>query len=527
MGQKLDKGAYPTGSGPNDFQCFGPAATEDGQFDNKVCDMGCFTQDGKDSNKYYHAAVVQHRTTKKWYVYLEWGRTGATKPSYQFVECSSESDAQDEFSSQLHDKNDKRGMWTTIAGIKTLQAKPGKDCYLVRPQATRSTGLPDAKTIKGNDGAKVTAKPVVAGAIVKGGPKIDDHTIRLMRDLNVATVSYTRGAMADSSLPTQKALDEGRNILQEAQKRLIVVGDNIDNQVKDRDLMSLTTLMYSRIPKKKPVGQGPETWMLSKNNVMMWQVDLDAFESALYATDIEDKPTSDPFSGMPLDMKWIDPKSSVGKFLYAWWPRATANRHGGLGTMKIKNMWEVERHGDQAKIVAQQNIVINGKHRISERPLFQPAERQDVQDNDLMKRYADSNTGLLFHGTRSVNCSGILREGFRFPKELVGVVITGAMFGPLWYGADDWKKSAGYTSLSGGYYSSGAGGVKGRDAFMFACDVVCGKAFVAPGPHGYTSPPAGHHCIFGKGGYSQVQNNEWVIPTKDQIRIRYLAEFTA
>jgi hypothetical protein len=93
--------------------------------------------------------------------------------------------------------------------------------------------------------------------------------------------------------------------------------------------------------------------------------------------------------------------------------------------------------------------------------------------------------------------------------------------------ADDWRKSAGYTSLSGGYYSAGAGGVKGRGAFMFACDVVCGKAFLAPAPYPYTAPPAGHHCIFGKGGHSGVQNNEWVIPSKDQIQIRYLVEFAA
>lgn len=528
MGRILDKGAFPNGSGPNDFQCFGPAATKDGEFDaNKICDMGCFTQDGKDSNKYYHSAIVQHRTTKKWYVYREWGRTGASKPSIQFVECDSEADAQREYADQLHSKNDKRGMWTIVAGIRTLTAKPGKDCYLVRPQATRSTGLPDAKTIKSNEGAKVAAKPAVPGAVVKG-PAIDTHTIKLMHDLNVATVSYTRGAMADSSLPTQTALDEGRTILQEAQKRLVVVGDNIDDQVKDRDIMQLTTLMYSRIPKKKPVGQGAETWILSKNNIMMWQADLDAFESALYSTDIEEKSTVDPFSGMPIaKMNWVDPKSSLGKFLYSWWPRATANRHGGLGTMKIKNLWEVERHGDQAKIVAQQNIVINGKHRITERPLFQPPERQDVNDGDLMKRYADSNTGLLFHGTRSVNVSGILRESFRLPKQLVGVVITGAMFGGGVYFADDWKKSAGYTSLSGGYYSSGSGGVRGRDAFMFACDVVCGNPHVAPGPRGYTEPPKGHHSVFGKGGYSQVQNNEWIVFSTAQSRLRYLAEFSA
>src|SRR5207249_6647994 len=176
--------------------------------------MGCFTQDGKDSNKMYHAAVVKSRKDGKWYAYFEWGRTGATNPSFQFVACSSEDDAVSEYAEQLHSKNDKRGQWVTIAGLHTLQAKPGKDCYLVRPMATRSTGLPDARSIKTNEGAKPkkeaegngtdAAKPdgkVVAAA---PEPKADQHTLALMRDLTLATVAYTRGSMADASLPTQK-----------------------------------------------------------------------------------------------------------------------------------------------------------------------------------------------------------------------------------------------------------------------------------------------------------------------------------
>ena len=345
MGFKLDKGTYPNDSSPNDYQCYGPPAVEDGQFETcKIADLGCFTQDGKDSNKYYHAAIVQHKTTKKWYTYFEWGRTGATSPQFQFVECSSESDAQREFASQLHDKNDKRGQWVTIAGIRTLQAKPNKDCYLVRPMATRSTGLPDAKTIKLNEGAKVVKTDKTVS--VKGKSKsIDTHTLRLMKDLNVATVSYTRGAMADASLPTQKSIAEGCDILQEVQKRLIKVGDDINKQAADKELVQLTTVMYSRIPKKKVLHCPPEDWILNKNNIMLWNADLDAFESALYVHD-DSTDVNDPFEGMKIDMEWIDPSSSLGKFLYNWWPKASANRHAGVGAMKIKNMWKVARHGD-------------------------------------------------------------------------------------------------------------------------------------------------------------------------------------
>lgn len=291
--KKLGRDTYPAGAGPNDFRCYGPPATRDGDFENvRVCDMGCFTQDGKDSNKYYHGAVVQDQSTDNWYAYFEWGRTGAASPSFQFVACASEADARATFARQLHAKNDRRGEWVTIAGIQTLRAKKGKDCYLVRPMATRSTGLPDARSIKLNEGAKQAKKTVSKNKT--RSPGADPQTLKLLHDLAVATIAYTRGSMADASLPTQAAIDEARSILTEAQSRLAKVGDDLKRQIKDKQLNQLTTLMYGRIPRKKPVGAPAESWVLSQDNILVWRNDLDAFESALYAEEIEHEETSKP-----------------------------------------------------------------------------------------------------------------------------------------------------------------------------------------------------------------------------------------
>jgi hypothetical protein len=536
MADKLPKDTYPENAGPGDFQCFGPPATRDGEFDSiKICDMGCFTQDGKDSNKYYHGAVVQHRASKKWYAYFEWGRTGAARPSFQFVACASEADAQREMAAQLHSKNDRRGEWVTVAGIRTLRARAGKDCYLVRPMATRSTGLPDARSIKINEGARVPPGAGGDAAAEKGNGKtkkgkkpsstIDDRTAALLRDLAVATVAFTRGSMADASLPTQAAIDEARTLLGEAQARLVVVGDDVDQQVKDRDLLHLTSLMYGRIPKKKARSATAAQWILNKDNILAWQNDLDAFESALYATDIDHGAEVDPLAELDLRMEWIDPEGAVGKFLHGWWPEATANRHAHLGRMTLRNLWQVARNADEGRLTVAQDEVLAGKPAIDERPGFQPKKRADMKAADA-KRFAASNTALLFHGTRSVNVRGILREALRLPKQLVGVVITGAMFGPGLYFADDWKKSAGYTSLTNSYWSGGSGAIAGRGAFMFAADVVLGQPFVAPQAHGYTAPPAGHHSIFGKAGHSGVVNNEFIVFDAKQHQLRYLAEFT-
>jgi predicted DNA-binding WGR domain protein len=528
MGRKLGKSEFPSGHGPNDFQCFGPAATKDGEFEGTlICDMGCFKQDGTDSNKYYHGAVVQSKLNQRWGTYFEWGRTGAKNPQFQFVDCDSKADAEAEYADQLHDKNDKRGVWVQHPALgRILQAKPTKDCYLVRPQATRATGLPDARTIKVNEGTKTT-KTVTVTATKKKAPTCDAQTLKLMRDINVATVAFTRGAMTDDSLPTQSAIDEARDILSAAMSRVKIVGDNVDNQVADRELKDLTSLIYGRIPKKKDRGAAAATWILSGNNIVFWQQDLNAFESALNTVSsdaLEDE--ADPFGGMRLKMEWLPPTSKSGEFIHHWLPQATRNRHSYLGAMKVKNVWLVDREGDGQRLAgAQQRI---GKVVAKERPFHQPSARHDL-DATQAKIFADTHTTMLIHGTRSVNVRGILDKALMLPKQLVGVTITGAMFGPGLYFADDWKKSAGYTSLSGGYYSSGSGGIKGRGAFMFVADVALGLPYLAPSSGGYTSPPKQDgktaHCVFGKAGHSGVQNNEWIVFNTDQNRLRYLVEF--
>lgn len=532
MAKKLSKKTYPSGHGPSDFECFGPAATADGDFsDVMIADLGCFNQEEIDSNKFYHAAVVQSKKNKQWYAYFEWGRQGRDNPDFQFVECGDKSEAQSEFADQLHSKNDKRGVWTTIAGIKTLQNKPGKNnCYLVRSQATRCTGLPDARTIKTNDGSngkKVAAvAPTSTKAVTKKVSAVHSETHALLRAFKIGTVAYTKSSMSNAALPTQKAIEDARQVLQAARQRVASVS-SLTGQIRDKDLRDLTALMYSRIPKIKRLGAPESEWLLTENNILGWDQDLDAYESALYVGDPQSETQEeDPFGGMQIRMDYLEPKSEMGEFIRSWMPRATRDKHGGVGTMKVKNVWRVERLGVGDRFSKMVDKIAGANPDLKERPICQPPKRSDLESEDA-KRYHRANVGMLFHGTRSVNVMGILREGLRLPKQLVGVVITGAMFGGGLYWADDWKKSDGYTSRRGSYWSSGTGHVKGRDAFMFVADVALGQPYVAPGPRGFTAPPPGSHCIFGKAGYSQVQNNEWIVFNPDQNQLRYLVEYDA
>lgn len=539
---KLEKNQYPAGSSANDFQCFGPVATKDTEFDGfKMADMGCFQQEEKgktkdgdarviDSNKFYHCCICQHKKTKEWFLYVEFGRVGKST-TFQFTPCSSESDAMRAFVSQCSEKNTKRGEWATVAGIKMYVPKKDskgqlKDLYSVQQLVSRDFGLPDAKNIAVDGG--VPQKVAKTKTASKKSNRCDPQTTKLMADLLGGVVTYARTTIQGGTIPSQAALDDGRELLQSAKKRLVKIGsDDASEQVKDKDLKQITYALYSRIPKIKPIGATEETWILSGNNILGWEQDIDAFESALNATDFEDESDgADPMQGMPVDMEWINLKSDVGEYIASWWANASRNRHHGVGALTISNLWKVDRHGDEAKISSSiQRINKEMKSFNNERPLHQDKKRYDLSPEDR-RVYWDTNTGLVFHGTRSVNVAGILRENFRLPKELVGVQINGANFGPGIYMADDWRKSAGYCSDSRSYWV-GDGGVKGRKSFMFACDVVMGNPHVVSSGHAFTKPPTGHHSVFGKGGAGgYLQNNEWIVYEHGRARIRYLAELS-
>ena len=538
---KLEKNQYPANSNANDFRCFGPVATKDTEFDGfKMADLGCFQQEEKgktkdgdarviDSNKMYHAAVVQHKTSSKWYLYVEFGRVGKSV-TFQFSECTDENDAMRAFAAQCAEKNTKRGQWETVAGIKMFVPKKDskgqlKDMYAVQQLASRNFGLPDARNISSVDPVQIKPKAVATKAKKSS---CDPRTAKLMADLTGGTISYARTSIQGGTIPSQGALNDGRDLLQSAKQRLVKVGTDIKSQVKDRDLKQITYALYSKIPKIKPIGASEDTWILSQENITTWEQDIDAFESALVATDFESDNGSDPMQGMPLNMEWIDPRSELGEYICNWWRGATRNKHAGLGVLNILNLWKVERHGEIDRLKKRASVLAESlkKEFNNERPLHQDKKRADLSAEDR-KLYWDSNTALLVHGSRTVNITGLLREGFRFPKELVGVTLTAANFGEGVYTADDYKKSVGYTSHKGSYWAGGSGGISTRKAFMFACDVVLGNPFIPSGSSNFRGPQNGGHSIFAKAGTtSYIQNNEFVIFDKTQIAQKYLVEFT-
>lgn len=502
---KLEKSTFPTSHSKEDFIIKSPSvAQKDGDFSTtNIADLGCYNDVGAFSNKYYHACICSSSINNKWYVYFEWGRTNESRnPQFQFIECFSESEAQREYSKQLMSKNVNRGVWVDSPIGQILQAKPKKDCYLVRDQKTRSVGLPCAK--------QVEKKP--SSFSVK--ESIDPQTSSLLEDLIGGTTQYAQSILSSKNIPSTSAINEARLICDEATK--------ITNKLAEKDwqdsqeLTQLTKILYSRIPKRVDKSQRV---ILSPDVVQQWISDLDAFESI-----VDPQQVCSNFSLASLNLrklKFVPIDEPKGSWIYKWFPTATANRHGYLNkSFKIKNLWFVEREGDVDKLTKYQETIGGCKDLHVNEVLHQPT-RQDTFDKDL---YEKTNTMFLIHGTRSVNVKGLLEKSFLLPKELSRTQTNGALFGGFVYTADDYKKSLGYTSYSGSYWAGGSGGIASRGAFMFLCDVVLGNIRLVK--YGDTKGADGKsfHSVFAKAQYSGVQNNEFIIPFTNAVRIRYLIE---
>ena len=516
---KYNRGELPQSHMFQDFASFGPIATKDGDFSGSMmCDLGCFTQDGKDSNKWYFGAVIQSKKDNSWFTYYEWGRTGCSSSDFQFEQFSSRQDAITSYEKQLHKKNDKRGEWYNHPSLgKILRAKKDKDCYLVRVQSKRNVRLIDAQTISVIHDDKKRAKST-SSVICRFDPQV----IALLSDLRLGTISYTRSSLIGGNIPSIDAIEEGRKVLNCALDRISKRGAS----TSDRELIELTRILYSKIPKFKERDSSVADWMLSPTNIVRWQQDLDAFESVINGANISVSNTYGEYDG--IDIKRMDLQSELGDFLRKWICGATRNVHGNVGSIKIKAIYCVDRNNDRDRFIsAAQQIAIDNPNS-KEMPLHQPdlkvQQKHSICEDGVLKR--KSRTFLLFHGSRSVNINSIIVNGFKLPKELHNVSLTGALFGPLVYFADDWKKSAGYTSLSNSYWTSGGGSIKGRDAFMFVCDVILGNPYVAKYMQGFSSPPQGYHSIFGKANVSGVLNNEFIIHDVKQICIKHLVEFS-
>ena len=275
-------------------------------------------------------------------------------------------------------------------------------------------------------------------------------------------------------------------------------------------------------------GQAEEDAILSANSILSLQADLDAFESSLKNEEFDvdtSAPSVDPDAMLNATLRWIDPNTAEGKWLWSMFSRMSRNRHGYLGTKppKVKNLFAISRPDRDAGFeAAVKKVAAKRRGQVGMKANLQ-FPREDL--NGVSDLYEKANVIVGIHGTRPVNIAPIMSTNLRLPRSLPGAQITGANFGHGLYFATDWRKGYGYTGR--GYWGHSGGDVRNRGCFMFLCDMIMGDAYRAPRTGSWSTPPSGKDSVFGVGGDRghRLENDEHVIFDPNYQRISYLVEF--
>lgn len=153
--------------------------------------------------------------------------------------------------------------------------------------------------------------------------------------------------------------------------------------------------------------------------------------------------------------------------------------------------------------------------------------KHEQEYQDALRTFG--NEQELWHGTKAFNLLSILRKGLFIPKSNDGIHITGRMFGDGIYFSDQSTKALNYAT---GYWS---GMRNTNNIFMFLSNVVMGTQF-NPRYFNQKSLEKAHYgknrfgkpfnSINVKGGTCGVVNNEMIIWKKEQIKLKYLCEFS-
>ncbi len=153
---------------------------------------------------------------------------------------------------------------------------------------------------------------------------------------------------------------------------------------------------------------------------------------------------------------------------------------------------------------------------------------QQKKFSRFLKKSDNKTTKLLWHGSRNENWWSILESGLVLRP--ANAIITGKMFGYGIYFADKVKKSMGYTSLNGSYWTGG----HSSKAYLAIYDVHLGSTLKVKDHDSWMyelnqkklKKRGDYDSLFAKGG-ADLMNNEYIIYHEAQTTIKYLVEITA
>lgn len=163
------------------------------------------------------------------------------------------------------------------------------------------------------------------------------------------------------------------------------------------------------------------------------------------------------------------------------WVKTTNHSVHGYGSVKIQNIYSIKIHQNWNNF------------------------------NDTL-----SDMKEVFHGSNESNLLSILKSGLKVSPPST-TYITGKLFGDGHYGALDSSKSLQYTF---GKFS----GQRAVYGYLFVADFAMGKMYFPTSYGGYL--PSGYTSIWAKKEKTGLRFDELIVPTDNQVRLKYLIELS-
>lgn len=382
-----------------------------------------------------------------------------------------------------------------------------------------------AQSVIGSEEAQKQTKDVVlknAPKVTKNGSSLHPETARVISKLMGSTNSFViKTLKCPLGQLSNAQIDEGRDKLNQA--KVIVAQDSLKESDKDK-LERLTNDFYGLIPHNLGSGaRGQMTHLLldTQAKIDQKEYDLDTLlDAKVIGATLTSTSSYDQYESLETEFSFIDHSDSVFEWLNDLIQATRATNHKYLGKIVLRNAWDIQRKNERNIFIKHAEIIASecGKQVIPGQMKDLVLARKDLNNPSL---YKNANVIPLFHGTRTQNISGILKQGMMIRPS--GVVITGAMYGNAIYKSSSSTKSINYTDIKSSYWA------KGFDdkAFLFLSDCALGNQLLAKGPGMYSLKSIQpHHSVWAKGGQSGVINDEMMLYRTDQHNLRYLLEFT-
>ncbi len=385
-------------------------------------------------------------------------------------------------------------------------------------QSKRKKGYKDidvAQRAYGSDDAKKITKAIILNntpVIASPASNLHSETERLISVLFGSTNKFVAETLkCPLGQLSNKQIDDGRAILNEAKV------------TKDTNrIIQLTNDFYSLIPHNLGSGaRGQMSHLLldTKDKINAKEYDLDTLLDAKSINVSLNSSVFDQYKSLDASLDYVDKSTSVFSWINELVQKTRASNHRHLGNVKVLHAWRLNRNNEKSVFDKTASRIAKecGKQVVPPQMGSLVKERPDDYDKDL---FSKANVIPLFHGTRTQNITGIIKNGFLIRPS--GVVITGAMYGNSLYKSSASTKSINYTNISSSYWA------KGNDskAYLFISDCALGNQLIAKGPYQYTKHNIKpHHSVWAKGGQSGVINDEFMLYDTDQHNIRYILEF--